>query len=103
MRRNEVMLRLIVLVLVMLSIISFSVCWAQETSLEEAYSLYYKGKKEAAIRMMEAYVNENPDPGAFYFLGYAYYEMEKMDKAAKYFNKAFIRSPFYSPMEKEKD
>ena len=31
-----------------------------------------------------------------------YYEMKNMDKAAKYFNEAFIRSPFYSPMSKEK-
>ncbi len=96
-------MRVIALILTILSLMSFSLCWAQEASLEKAYSLYYKGKKEAAISMMEEYVNKNPEPEAFYFLGYAYYEMKKMDKAAKYFNEAFVRSPFYSPMSKEKN
>ncbi len=96
-------MRVIAFILVILLISTISLCWAQEASLEKAYSLYYKGEKESAIRMMEEYVSENPEPAAFYFLGYAYYEMKKMDIAAKYFNEAFVRSPFYSPLSKEKN
>jgi tetratricopeptide (TPR) repeat protein len=82
---------------------SFSLSLAQEDALKEAYSLYYKGQKETAIKIMEEYVVENPDPAVFYFLGYAYYEMEQMDRAAQYFNRAFVRSPFYSPMSEEEE
>ena len=82
---------------------SFSLCWAQDASVEKAYNLYYKGQKQEAIEMMKEYVKENPDPDAFYFIGYAYYEMGQMDKAAKYFNEAFVRSPFYSPIPEEEN
>jgi len=100
--RREVIMRIIAILLMTVSLMSFSLCWAGETPVEKAYSLYYKGQKDAAISMMKEYVKENPDPKAFYFLGYAYYEMEKMDEAAKYFNEAFVRSPFYTPMPAEK-
>ena len=96
-------MRIITILLMTVSLMSFSLCWAGENPVEKAYSLYYKGDKEAAISMMKEYVEENPDPNAFYFLGYAYYEMEKTKEAAKYFNEAFIRSPFYTPMPEEKE
>ena len=87
---------------VLFLLMSFSFCWAQDTSLKEAYSLYYKGDKEMALEMMEDYVEQNPDPDVFYFLGYAYYEMQQMDKANDYFSKAYKRKDFYSPMSEEK-
>ncbi len=95
-------MRIIVLVLVIVSIFSFSLCWAQDSSVEKAYSLYHQGKKTAAINMMEERIKETPDSEAYYFLGYAYYEKKDMKKAAYYFNEAFIKSPFYSPIPKEK-
>ncbi len=85
-------------VLIIISMLLVPFCWAEEASLKEAYSLYYKGKKAAAIEKMEAYVNETPDPGALYFLGYAYYEKKDMDKANEYFSKAFHLKDFYSPI-----
>lgn len=96
-------MKIIAAMTAILVLMSFSSCLAQEDALKKAYFLYYKGQKETAIKMIEEYVVENPDPAAFYFLGYAYYEMEQMDKAAQYFNKAFVRSPFYSPMSKEEE
>ncbi len=91
------------LVVVILSLLLFSVCWANEASLEKAYSLYYKGDKDAAISMAEAYVEESPDANAFYFLGYAYYEMQEMDKAREYFDEAYSMKSFFSPIPSEKD
>ncbi|MEN8261884.1 MAG: tetratricopeptide repeat protein [Nitrospirota bacterium] len=84
-------------------LVSFSLCLAQEVSLEEAYSLYYKGEKDKAIELMEDHVKDNPDPGILYFLGYAYYEMKQMDKAREYFTKAYKHKDFFSPMSKETD
>jgi tetratricopeptide (TPR) repeat protein len=91
-------MKIIITALIIVSLLSVSVCWANEAALKEAYSLYYKGDKEAAIEKVEAYVNENPDPGALYFLGYAYYEKKDMDKANEYFGKAFHLKDFYSPI-----
>lgn len=91
-------MRVIALVLTIISFMSFSMCWAEDTSLKKAYSLYYKGEKKAAISLMKDYVSDHPDPAAFYFLGYAYYEMQDMETASKYFNESFVRRPFYSPM-----
>ena len=84
-------------------LMSFSLCLAQEVSLEEAYSLYYKGEKDKAIELIEDYVEDNPDPGALYFLGYAYYEMKQMEKAREYFTKAYKQKNFFSPMSRETD
>ncbi|MBI4683012.1 MAG: tetratricopeptide repeat protein [Nitrospirae bacterium] len=91
-------MRIIVLALIIVSLVSVSFCWANEAALKDAYSLYYKGKKEAAIKMMEDYVHEKPDPGVLYFLGYAYYEKKDMDKAREYFSEAFRLKDFYSPV-----
>jgi tetratricopeptide (TPR) repeat protein len=72
--------------------------FANEGELQKAYSIYYKGDKEAAIEMVESYVQDTPDAGAYYFLGYAYYEMKQMDRANDYFSRAFQMKDFYSPM-----
>ena len=94
-------MRVLSLVLIVL-LVSVSFGWANQAVLKEAYSLYYKGDKEAAIKIMEDYVQENPDPAVYYFLGYAYYEMKDMDKAREYFSKSFRLKSFYSPVSPEK-
>jgi len=94
-------MRIIILVSMIVSLLFPSLCLARDVSIKDAYSLYYKGKKQGAIKMMEEYVEMNPDPGAFYFLGYAYYELKQMDRASKYFNDAYSRMPFYSPMSED--
>lgn len=95
-------MRVFALAAVILCFVMSSLCWAQKTPLEQAYSLYYKGDKQAAIEMIEDYIKENREPRAYYFLGYAYYEMQQMDKAREYFTEAYKLKHFYSPMEKEK-
>jgi len=75
---------------------------SNDSPLSQAYSLYYKGKVNEAIQMMEDYVAEYPDPGAYYFLGYAYYELKDLEKAREYFDEAYRLRSFYSPMGEEK-
>ena len=94
-------MRVIVFALIILSLVSVSICWANEAALKEAYDLYYKGDKEAGIEMMENYIQENPDPKVLYFLGYAYYEKQEMDRAREYFTRAFELKDFYSPMSSD--
>ena len=91
-------MRIIILAAMILSLMVPSLCIAQDTPLDEARSLFYKGQKLEAIKMMEDYVESNPGPEVFYFLGYAYYELEQFEKSSRYFNDAFSREPFYSPI-----
>ena len=96
-------MKILSIILTFLVIGSFSLCMAADSTVREAYSLYYRGEKDAAISMVKARVQENPDPKAYYFLGYAYYEMKEMENAMKYFSEAYHLRSFYSPMSlKEK-
>jgi len=95
-------MKIMVAALLILSLMSFSVCMAEEPVLQEAYSLYYQGKADKAIEMVENYVKDTPDASAYYFLGYAYYERHQMDKAMEYFSESFKLRSFYSPMEPKK-
>ncbi len=94
-------MKIIIMVSIILSLLIPSLGFAQDSPLEKAYSLYYKGKKLEAIKVMKEHAESNPSPEAFYFLGYAYYELEQFKKASQYFNNAFSRKPFYSPMAKD--
>ena len=94
-------MRIIILVSIIVSLLIPALCLADDTQLEKARSLYYKGQKQEAINMMEEYVKTDPGPEVYYFLGYAYYELEQFKKSAQYFNDAFSRKPFYSPMAKD--
>lgn len=96
-------MKIITLALSALLLICISFAPVQAESLEKAYSLYYKGEKAEAISMIEDYVKVNPDPQAYYFLGYAYYEMKDMDKSREYFTKAYKMKSFYSPIPKDKN
>ena len=97
-------MRIIILVSIILSLLIPALCFAEDAPpLEQARSLYYKGQKQEAIKMIEEYAESNPGPEVFYFLGYAYYELEQFEKAARYFNEAFSRKPFYSPIAEDED
>ena len=95
-------MKVIAVALLIFSLMSFSLCMAATSPVEEAYTLFYKGEVDKAIELVEAYVEDTPDAGAYYFLGYAYYEMEQMDKAMEYFSKSFKLKSFYSPLEPKK-
>ncbi|MCK5426584.1 MAG: tetratricopeptide repeat protein [Thermodesulfovibrionia bacterium] len=91
-------MRIIIVLTSLLLLFSVSVCTANDGLVQKAYSLYYQGKKEAAIQLMKEYVKDYPDPKALYFLGYAFYEQKDMKTAFKYFKDAYLINPEVSPM-----
>ena len=95
-------MRTTVLIVLIISLMSFSLCIAAESPVDQAYNLFYQGKSDKAIELIEDYVQDNPDASAYYFLGYAYYEKNEIDKAMEYFSKSFKLKSFYSPMEQNK-
>jgi len=92
-------MKTIALTTLLFLLISFSLCHANST-VEKAYSLYREGKTQEAIRMLEEYVRDNPDPGALYLLGYVYYEKGEMKKAKRYFEDAYLIDPDFSPVKR---
>lgn len=91
-------MKIIGCIVIAISLTAIAPAWSNETSVEKAYFLYYQGEKDAAINMMEDYIRDNPDPKAYYFLGYAYYEQKDMDRAREFFNEAYRLKSFYSPV-----
>ena len=61
---------------------------------------YYNSKnyKEAA-KLLKEYVKKNPDPSAYYRLGYALYKLKKYDEANEYFKEAYLIDPMASTGE----
>ena len=95
-------MKVITVAVLILAFLSVSLCLAETSPVEEAYTIYYQGNVDKAIELLEDYVDGNPDAGAYYFLGYAYYEKKQMNKAMEYFTKSFKLRSFYSPMEPKK-
>lgn len=76
----------------------FSFCMADDAQLEKAYSLYNQGKMASAIKILNDYIKDHPDPKSLYFLGYAYYKTKKMNLAMRYFDEAYLIDPNFSPL-----
>jgi tetratricopeptide (TPR) repeat protein len=92
-------MKIVVVILAILSL-SFSLSWAQKTPMEKAYSYYFQGEMEKAVRIMKEEAEKHPDPQTYYFIGYAYYKMKKMDLAKEYFDRAYQMKSFYAPVTK---
>ena len=96
-------MKIATLILAVLVLIPLSTSYANELSLDKAYTLLYQGKINEAISLVEEYVQDKPDVRAYYFLGYAYYEKQDMEESMKYFKEAYKLKSFYSPGKGEKD
>ena len=95
-------MRKIILLVIIMVVISFSPCLANNVSLDKAYSYYFQGKMPEAINIMKEYVKEKPDARILYFIGYAYYEMKDMESARRYFEEAYLIDPDFTPLPPNK-
>ncbi len=96
-------MRNIILLVLVIVFISFSPCMANDVPLQKAYSYYFHGDMENAIKIMKEYVKEHPDARILYFIGYAYYEMKDMKMARRYFEEAYLMDPDFTPIPPRKD
>jgi TolA-binding protein len=89
-------MRISALVLITL-ILMCSIVFAEVSNYKDALSLYQKGNYKAAAQNLKERVENNPDPYAYYLLGYANYKMKKHSEAMKYFRETYVLDPTFTP------
>lgn len=87
-----------IFVLCVIAIFLMSSIVSAEVSLDKAFSLYQEGKFKSVAKYLTEYLEKNPDPYAYYLLGYACYKMKKHSEAIGYFREAYILDPNFSPV-----
>lgn len=59
---------------------------------------YYNSKNyEAAAKQFREYVDRQPDPSAYYLIGYSMYKLGRFSEADEYFKEAYLIDPEFSP------
>ena len=97
---------------VSLVIMAFSATavFGQDNLYEKGLRAYFKKDYAAAVNYLKEYVARKPEAKAYYFLGYAQYELKRRTgspagrkdfwadtEAAKYFKEAYLIDPEFSP------
>jgi tetratricopeptide (TPR) repeat protein len=90
-------MRIFVLGLIALFLMS-SLVFADTGGFKDALSFYKKGDFKHAAKYLKEYVGKNPDPYAYYLLGYASYKMKNYSESIKYFKEAYTIDPNLSPV-----
>lgn len=69
-----------------------------QTGAEYSKALkYYNSKQYAkAVEQLQDYVKKNPEPAAYYLMGYSLYKLGKFNEATQYFNEAYLLDPDFS-------
>jgi tetratricopeptide (TPR) repeat protein len=58
---------------------------------------YYNSRNyKAAVKQFKEYVNNKPDPAAYYLIGYSLYKLGKFSEADEYFSQAYFIDPEFS-------
>ena len=97
----------VILFAVLCAVMLFSsALFAQEELYEKGRRAYLKKDYKTAVKYLSEYVAGNPDPGAYYLLGYAKYEVLRKTGSAKgkkdfwgdtqtarYFKEAYLIDP----------
>ncbi len=63
----------------------------------DALKNYNSGKFTDAVTILKEYIKKNPQPSAYYLLGYALYELGNYDEANEYFKETYFIDPTFSP------
>lgn len=105
------MRKAVVFVLAFLIVVIFSLSsvFAREDLFEKGRRAYLKKDFRNAVKYLNEYVASNPDPYAYYLLGYANYELKRKGPAKgrkdfwgdtrtrEYFKEAYLIDPSVSP------
>ncbi len=91
-------MREVIIILLLAVLIPFTVSKATaDNDYTAGLSFYIKGDFRSSIEHLKAYIEKNPDPRAYYLIGYASYKLEDYSTAIKYFNEAYSIDPDFDP------
>jgi tetratricopeptide (TPR) repeat protein len=89
---------------------SASAAFAQDEVYAKGIRAYFKRDYATAVQYLKEYVARKPEAKAYYFLGYAQYELKRKTgspkgrkdfwadtESAKYFREAYLIDPEFSP------
>ena len=86
-------------IIIFCSILLLAACsaaYAYDETYEQAVKYFKRGEFRRAIPFFESYVAQKPDPGAYYMLGYAHYQLRNFDRSKDYFDQAYLIDPDFS-------
>lgn len=92
------MKRTVLIILATLVLMSFSITALAITNAdyEKALKYYNAGKYSEAVKLLKEYVKKNPNPSAYYRIGYGLYKQKNFDEANEYFKEAYLIDPSFS-------
>lgn len=90
-------MRNIVVILIIISLLAIYISDVLPANLDEAIKLYKKHDFKKCIRYLENYIKTNPDPKAYFLLGYAHYKLRNYNDSVKYFKEAYFIDPEFTP------
>ncbi|MFZ5907010.1 MAG: tetratricopeptide repeat protein [Nitrospirota bacterium] len=98
------MIRSIVGIAVSILVLLFlaGIVTAEDNPYDQAVKAYASKDFKNAVIYLREYVEQKPDPYAYYLLGYANYKLKNHAESAKYFREAYILDPNISPFTMKK-
>jgi len=94
--KREVIAGFVLCIFAVCSAAAFS--FAEETAFDKAAGAYAKKDFNTAAKYFREYVENKPDPRAYYLLGYSLYKLKRHSEAVKYFREAFVLDPDLTPV-----
>lgn len=87
---------LVVVLLLLLAAISGAAIAKDNKAFTAGLKAYNSKNYKAAINYFKEYLNEKPDPVAYYLIGYSLYKLGKFSEADEYFKDAYLIDPEFS-------
>lgn len=88
--------RYVISILTAVLILSASVIAQTDEDYEKALRSYHSGRYAETVSTLKEYVEKNPDPSAYYLIGYSLYELGRYDEATEYFREAYLIDPLFA-------
>lgn len=89
----------VTLCLFTLLIVSLPVTALANEEFDRAVEKYGQGRFQEAIEILTVYVEKNPEPAAYWLIGYSFYKLKRFDEADEYFKSAYLIDPDFSPKQ----
>jgi tetratricopeptide (TPR) repeat protein len=70
--------------------------YAYDEAYEKAFRYFKSREYRSAVPHLEDYVSRQPDPAAYYMLGFAYYQLRNYEKSWENFDQAYLIDPEFT-------